>query len=128
MVRSATMRQPLWTGGARLALLAAVVAVGGCGPIEYISVVTFQARKAISAAKGARADRLAPYEYTAAQEYLHKARELGGYARYQQSVEFGRKARDFGNKAQEVARDRANTGLPQPPGEAQQQQPKDGAK
>jgi hypothetical protein len=80
----------------------------GCGPIEYITIVTFEASHAVAAAKGVHADKLAPYEYTAAVEYLHKARELGGYSRYHQSVDFGRKARDFGNQAFEISRNRAN--------------------
>ena len=95
----------------RKALLIAVfltpLLTAGCGPIEYITIVTFEASRAVSAAKGVHAEKLAPYEYTAAVEYLHKARELGGYARYHQSVDFGRKARDFGNQAFEIARGRA---------------------
>jgi hypothetical protein len=87
-------------------LLAPLLTVG-CGPIEYISIVTFEASHAVSAAKGVHADRLAPYEYTAAVEYLHKARELGGYSRYHQSVDFGRKARDFGNQAFDMAKVRS---------------------
>src|SRR5438105_2382562 len=83
----------------RCTLMAALVIViccglGGCGPIEYITIVTFEASRAVAAAKGVHADRLAPYEYTAAIEYLHKARELGGYSRYHQSVTFGKSPRD----------------------------------
>src|SRR3954471_12070757 len=81
-----------------------VLGVAGCGPIEYITIVTFEASRSVAAAKGVHADKLAPYEYTAAVEYLHKARELGGYSRYHQSVNFGRKARDFGHQAFELAR------------------------
>jgi hypothetical protein len=77
----------------------------GCGPIEYISIVTFEASREVAAARGARADQLAPYEYTAATEYLHKARELGGHARYQDAADFGRRARDLGKKAFEISRD-----------------------
>jgi hypothetical protein len=85
-------------------MAALVLGAAGCGPIEYITIVTFEASRSVAAAKGVHADRLAPYEYTAAIEYLHKARELGGYSRYHQSVEFGRKARDFGHQAFELAR------------------------
>jgi hypothetical protein len=104
MVTFAPMRS-LFRGLSAVAALALTGA--GCGPIEYISMVTFQASKAVATAKSLRADKLAPYEYTSAMEYLHKARELGGYSRYHQSVEFGEKARDMGRKAQEVARERA---------------------
>jgi hypothetical protein len=92
----------------RLLLLMLSVATAGCGPIEYISVCTFQASRAIAGAKGARAEKLAPYEYTAAVEYLHKARELGGFARYQQSIAFGRKAKELGDQAREIARAKAS--------------------
>ena len=81
-----------------------VMCLAGCGPIEYITIVTFEASRAVAAAKGVHADKLAPYEYTAAVEYLHKARELGGYSRYHQSVNFGRKSRDFGHQAFEMSR------------------------
>ena len=53
----------------------------GCGPVEYISQVGNRAASAVSSAKLAQADRYAPYEYTAAEEYLHKAREEGGLRR-----------------------------------------------
>ncbi len=86
------------------ALAALALTWAGCGPIEYITVVTFEASRSVAAAKGVHADKLAPYEYTAAVEYLHKARELCGYPRYHPSVDFGRKARDFGHQAFELAR------------------------
>jgi hypothetical protein len=78
----------------------------GCGPIEYITVVTFEASKAVNEARSSRASELAPYEYTAAVEYLHKAREVGGYSRYHEAVEWGKKARDFGHAATQLARER----------------------
>jgi hypothetical protein len=89
--------------GVALAILLAT----GCGPIEYISMVTFQASKAVQEAKASRAPELAPYEYTAAVEYLHKARDVGGYARYHEAIEWGKKARDFGHDALKLARERS---------------------
>ncbi len=90
----------------RALALAMVVVASGCGPIEYISRVTFQASKAVQEAKASRASELAPYEYTAAVEYLHKAREVGGYARYHEAIEWGKKARDFGYQAVKLSRER----------------------
>ena len=87
-----------------------LVAAAGCGPIEYISVVALDAQDAIDVAIHNRADQLAPYEYTAAQEYLHKARELGAYARFEKSVEYGRKAKELAEQATIAARDK--TGAP----------------
>ena len=75
----------------------------GCGPIEYLTSTTSRASKAVAAAKAVEADRLAPYEYYGAVEYLHKAREEAGYANFQVAVEFGRQAATLAQKARELA-------------------------
>lgn len=85
------------------ALALELVSSSGCGPVEYISQVSSKAATAVSAAKLAQADRYAPFEYTAAEEYLRKAREEGGYAEYQDAIEFGRKAEDYANRARAIA-------------------------
>jgi hypothetical protein len=77
--------------------------LGGCGPVEYINQVSFKAASALAAAKEAQADRLAPYEYTAAESYLHKAREEASYAQYQDSIEYGRRAEEQAHKARAIA-------------------------
>lgn len=64
----------------------------GCGPIEYIANTPLEAAGAVAEAKHMKADKFAPYEMTAAQEYLHKSRELAGYARFHDSVGFAQKA------------------------------------
>jgi hypothetical protein len=87
-----------------------LVLLSGCGPIEYITIVTFEASKSVQEAKASRAAELAPYEYTAAVEYLHKARDVGGYARYHEAIEWGKKARDFGREATKLARTRHSSG------------------
>ena len=74
----------------------------GCGPIEYMDVST-KAGAALAAAKRADAERLAPYEYTAADEYLHKAREEAGYSQYQVSIDFGRRAEALAMRARALA-------------------------
>jgi Domain of unknown function (DUF4398) len=85
-------------------LLAALTASGvGCGPIEYINQVSIRAAGAVSAAKLAQADRYAPYEYTAAEEYLHKAREEASYAEYEDAIEFGHKAEELADKGRAIA-------------------------
>jgi hypothetical protein len=89
---------PRWA----LALGAALVCAPGCGPIEYLNIST-KAGAALASAKQANAEQLAPYEYTAAEEYLHKAREEAGYSQYQQSIEFGRRAESLAERAHALA-------------------------
>ena len=90
-----------------LPLLLVLATTAGCGPIEYITIVTFEASRSVDEATAVKAGELAPYEYTAAVEYLHKAREVGGYARYHEAIEFGKKARDYGRDAVRLSRERA---------------------
>jgi hypothetical protein len=78
------------------------LAVVGCGPVEYLNQVGNKAASAVSAAKLAQAERYAPYEYTAAEEYLHKAREEAGHAEYQDAIEYGRKAEELANRARAI--------------------------
>jgi hypothetical protein len=99
-----TLRRALKAAAGLILVVGVELGVSGCGPIEYIAIITFDASRSVAAAKGAKAAELAPYEYTAAVEYLHKARELGGFARYQQSVKFGRLSRDFAHKAFDIAK------------------------
>ena len=82
-----------------------VGAAGGCGPIEYINQVSVKAASALADAKRAGADRYAPYEYTAAEAYLHKAREEAGYSDYQAAIRFGKKAELMARKARRLAAD-----------------------
>ena len=98
-----------------------VFATGGCGPIEYLNQVGGKAAGAVAAAKRVNAEKLAPYEYTAAVEYLHKAREEGGFAEYQIAIEYGRRAEDLATRARLIADQRgmarsdAKTGtIPEP--------------
>ena len=86
--------------------IALLVTLGGCGPIEYISVVTTRASRAVSSAEAAEGARCAPYEYTAAEAYLHKAREEAGYAEYQDSIEYGHKAEEMAHRARAIAMNR----------------------
>jgi hypothetical protein len=84
-------------------LLAPLASLAACGPVEYINQVGNRAASAVSAAKLAQADRYAPYEYTAAEEYLHKAREEGGHAEYQDAIEYGRRSEELADRARAIA-------------------------
>jgi len=78
-----------------LPLVAALglAAVAACGPVRYVGDVG-RATDAVEAARAAHADRLAPYWWTRATEYLHKAREVAAHSDYQGASRFGRIAAD----------------------------------
>lgn len=79
----------------------------GCGPVEYVSQVTRTASAEVAAARTARAERYAPYWYTLAVEYLHKAREEASYADFQAANRFGQRAEEAARRAREIAVERA---------------------
>jgi hypothetical protein len=90
----------------RLLVPAACALALGCGPIEYINQVGNRAASAVSAAKLASAERYAPYEYTAAAEYLHKAREEAGHSQYEDAIDYGHKAEELADRARAIAVER----------------------
>ena len=93
-----------------------LAAVCGCGPIEYMNQVTRRAATAVEAAKAVNADKWAPYEYTCAVEYLHKAREEEAAAQHEPAIAFGHKAEDTAEKARQlsIARARETPGTTAP--------------
>ena len=82
--------------------LLALSAVAGCGPIQSTASL-IDADVAIEAARAAGAPQTSPYEFTAAEAYLQKAREVSGYAQYEAATRFAGKARDLGNEARKNA-------------------------
>ena len=90
--------------------VALVATLTGCGPVTYVTEVTRNAARLIDEARNARADKLAPYEYTAALEYLAKAREVGGLARFSEATAYARKSQALSQRAIELAGER--TGAP----------------
>jgi hypothetical protein len=101
------------------ALGAALGLVAGCGPIEYMSQVSGRAATALADAKRAGGEQFAPYEFTAATEYLRKAREEAGHSAYQVAIEYGREAEEMATRAEAIARERSTKGSaarpPEPP-------------
>jgi hypothetical protein len=85
--------------------------------VQYIDQVTRRASAEVAAAKAAGAEKYAPYEYTSAQVYLHKAREEEGYADHQAAIKYGKKAEDMARKAKKLALEQAGMES-QTPGEA----------
>ena len=102
-------------------LLVLVIVAGalcGCGPVRSTSHL-LDAEVQIQAARTAGAEKLAPYEWTAANLYIHKAREEVSYSDYQAGVDFAEKAARFATEAREksIANANADTGgdsSPQP--------------
>lgn len=84
-------------------LLCIALSGAACGPVEYINQVTRRASQQLAAARESGAEKNAPYEYTSALEYLHKAREEAGYADYQAAIRFGRRAEEMAYKARQIA-------------------------
>ena len=87
--------------GAALALL---TLVGGCGPAGYYAGVTREATRAVIEARAHGAPKLAPFEWTSAMLYLERARELAGYARWQEALALGRRAAALARAATERTR------------------------
>jgi hypothetical protein len=83
----------------------------GCAPIVS-GVQIVKANIALSAAETAGAKKTAVYEYTAASEYLKKAREENAYADFAASETFADKALDFALRARKKAEAMAGTEQP----------------
>ena len=94
-----------------LCAAAVVFALQACGPIQYVDTVTRKASSAVEAAKAVNADKYAPYYYTLAVEYFHRAKHEAAHSDYQAANRFGRKSRDAAVKARKVAVQRARDGV-----------------
>lgn len=92
----------------------AAVMLSGCGPIQSTAYL-LDAEVALESAQTAGADKYAPYEFTSAQLYIHKAREEVGYSDFEVAVDFAQKAARFANEAREKAMAQARDTLPPPP-------------
>jgi hypothetical protein len=77
-------------------------ALSGCAPVVS-GVQVVQAKIELESAETAGARTLAPYEYTAAAEYLHKAREEAGYSDFLAARNFALKAEKLAKEAREKA-------------------------
>ena len=86
----------------RFVALAWLGALAACGPIQSTSYL-LDAEVQIQAARTANAERLAPYEWTAANLYYEKAKDKVGYSEYEIGVDYARKASKFANEARQRA-------------------------
>ena len=94
-----------------LGLFATSAALLGCGPVQSTAYL-LDADVQIQAARTAGAERYAPYEWTAANLYLRKAREEVGYSDFQAGVDFAEKASKFANDAREKSLSAASAEVP----------------
>jgi len=104
--------------GPRVRCVAVVVLVvtmaAGCGPITYLGEIR-RASDAVEAARAVHADHYAPYWWTRATQYLHKAREVAGHADFQAANRFGKLAADAANVAEQAATTAAKAAPPVAP-------------
>jgi len=92
-------------GRALIRALVAAVALGallGCGPVQSTAYL-LDAEAQLESARSAGAEKYAPYEWTAAQLYLHKAREEVGKSAYQEAIDFADKASKYASRARAAA-------------------------
>ncbi|MFO0596612.1 MAG: DUF4398 domain-containing protein [Myxococcaceae bacterium] len=85
-----------------MALVLATLLLTGCGPIQSTAYL-LDTETMLEAARTAQADKLAPYEWTAANLYYAKSKEEVGYSDYEQAVDYGKKAVAFATKARDAA-------------------------
>lgn len=100
----------------QLVLVAVAGALAACGPVKSTANI-LDAEVQIQAARTAGAEKLAPFEWTAANLYIAKAREEIGYSDYQAGVDFAVKASRYANEAREKAM--AAAGATEPGGRPQ---------
>ncbi len=96
-------------------LLVALLFAAACGPVEYMNQVSRVASSEVEAAKAVNADKHAPYYYTLAVEYLHKAREEAAHSDYQSANRFGKRSAEAARKARALALQNAKNPKPKLP-------------
>lgn len=87
---------------ATLLVAAALAPLTACGPVQSTSAL-IDADAQLEAARAAGARSEAPYEYTAAEVYLAKAREAEGHARYEASTRLAERAAELARAARAKA-------------------------
>ena len=93
-----TLRTPRFL--AALLALCGAGTLSGCGPLRSTAFI-LDAEVQIEAARTAGAEKYAPYQFTLAQLYIRKAREVVGYSDCEVGVGFAERASDQARKAKE---------------------------
>jgi hypothetical protein len=95
-----------------LALLA-VASLAACGPIQSTAAL-IDADVEIEAARAAGAAESSPYEFTGAEAYLKKAREVSGRAQYESATRLASKSVELAKEARKNAVAASNKGQENP--------------
>jgi outer membrane biogenesis lipoprotein LolB len=80
----------------------ALATLAACGPIQSTAAL-IDADVEIEAARAAGAAQSSPYEFTGAEAYLRKARDVSGRARYESATRLASKALVFAKEARKNA-------------------------
>lgn len=114
-----SLRARRFVGGVlSAAMLGGLLTIAGCGP-STAHLAIADAKVAVEAARGARAETFAVFEFTCAIEHLRKAREEEGYSDFDAAVRLAKAAEDFAQKAKARALGRPAGGpLAAPPSDA----------
>jgi len=75
-----------------------------------VDTVTLKASSSVEAAKAVNADKYAPYYYTRAVEYFHRAKHEAAHSDYQAANRFGELSYKAADMAKKVAVQRARDG------------------
>lgn len=91
----------------RWVVFAWAVGSASCGPIAYINQSTREASTKVDHARELEADKLSPYWWTRATQYLRMSREVAAHADFQGANRFGRLAAEAADKAAEESEEAA---------------------
>ncbi len=80
----------------------ALATLAACGPIQSTAAL-IDADVEIEAARAAGAAQASPYEFTGAEAYIKKAREVSGRAQYEAATRFASKAVELAKEARKNA-------------------------
>ena len=75
----------------------------GCGPFGYLKKVARDADREVGKAEAAGAEEHAPYEYWGAKAYLEQSKVMMGYSEYERSFDYGDRAVQLAQTAEEKA-------------------------
>ncbi len=80
----------------------ALATLAACGPVQSTAAL-IDADVELEAARAAGGAQSSPYEFTGAEAYLHKAREVDGRAEHEKAARLARKALELAKQARKNA-------------------------